>query len=214
MKIKPIVYGIVVISVFFGIILGFQAAGVWSTSGKVDNSGKAIQPSASDPTSIKGWMTLEQVVNTYNVPLSDILTQFDLPITTPITTAVKDLESDTFDTSALIAWLQNQTLPIDIPTATLEPLISTTVIPQVATEIQEVLTPVATEHLAPDRLITGKTTFQELLDWGVTKEAIQNVVGEPITDYNLIIKDYAVGKGLAFSDIKTKLQTEIDALQK
>lgn len=212
MKIKPIVYGIVVISVFFGIILGFQAAGVWSTSGKVDPSGKAIQPSASDPTSIKGWMTLDQIVTTYHVPLADILTQFDLPVTTPITTAVKDLESDTFETSALIAWLQSRSLQIDVPTATLEAIITTPAIPQVATEISEAITPLATEHLAPDRTITGKTTFQELLDWGVSNEAIQTIVEEPITDYSLIIKDYAVGKGLAFSDIKTKLQTLIDAL--
>ena len=60
MKIKPVVYGIVVITVFFGVILGFQAAGVWSTSGKVDSSGKSIQPSAADPSTIKGWMTFER----------------------------------------------------------------------------------------------------------------------------------------------------------
>lgn len=210
MKIKPIVYGIIVITAFFGIILGFQAAGVWSTSGKVDPSGKAIQPSVSDPTSIKGWMTLEQIVATYKVPLAEILTQFNLPATTPITTAVKDLESDTFDTSALIAWLQSRTLPIEVPSATLEPIITTSATPQVATEIIEAITPAATEHLAPDRTITGKTTFQELLDWGVTTETLQNVLGEPITDYNLIIKDYAVSKGLAFSDLKTLLQTEVD----
>jgi len=210
MKIKPIVYGIVVITVFFGIILGFQTAGVWSTSGKVDTSGKAIQPSASDPTSIKGWMTLEQIVTTYNVPLADILAQFDLPGTTPITTAVKDLESDTFDTSALIAWLQSRTVPMDVPTATLEPTMATPLPTLGATEISETITPLPTEHLAPDRTITGKTTFQELLDWGVTNEAIQNIVGEQLADYNLIIKDYAVGKGLAFSDIKTLLQMEVD----
>jgi hypothetical protein len=210
MKIKPIVYGAIVISVFFGIILGFQAAGVWSTSGKVDPSGKAIQPSSADPTSIKGWMTLEQIVTTFNVPLSDILAQFNLPSTTPITTAVKDLESDTFDTSALIAWLQSRTLPADVPTATLEPNVATPVTTQVATEIPETVTSAATEHLAPDRTITGKTTFQELLDWGVTNEALQTIVGEPITDCNTVIKDYAVGKGLAFSDIKTLLQIEVD----
>lgn len=210
MKIKPIVYGIVVILVFFGVILGFQAAGIWSTSGKVDASGKAIQPLASDPTSIKGWMTLEQIVATYNVPLADILTHFNLPITTTITTAVKDLESDTFDTSALIAWLQSRTVPIDYPTTTLEPINTAPAITQVSTEIPQFVTPSATEHLAPDRTITGKTTFQELLEWGVTNEAIENVVGEPIADYNLIIKDYTVGRGLAFSDIKTQLQLEID----
>lgn len=213
MKIKPIVYGIVVIAVFFGVILGFQAAGVWSTSGKVDNSGKAIQPSAEDPSTIKGWMTLEQVVTTYNVPLTDILTQFNLPETTPITTAVKDLESDTFETSALIAWLQSRIVATGATSSTEEPIITITVIPQEETESIEVATPAATEHLAPERTLTGKTTFQELLDWGVTSEAIQNSIGEQITDYSLIIKDYAVAKGLAFSDIKSLLQIEVDKLK-
>lgn len=39
MRIHPILYGILVVSVFLGIILGFQAAGVWSISGKVGADG-------------------------------------------------------------------------------------------------------------------------------------------------------------------------------
>jgi hypothetical protein len=103
MKINPIAYGFIVLIVFFGIILGFQSAGIWSTSGKVDSSGKAIQPSGTDPSTIKGWMTLDQIGNTYNIPLEEILAQFNLPAETPATTALKDLESDTFDTSPLAA---------------------------------------------------------------------------------------------------------------
>ncbi|MBA4384635.1 MAG: hypothetical protein C0410_07855 [Anaerolinea sp.] len=214
MKINPIVYGIVVITVFFGIIFGFQAAGVWSTSGKVDSSGKAIQPSVSDPGTIKGWMTLEQVVTTYDVTLDEILTQFNLPVTTPITTAVKDLESDTFDTSALIDWLESRNLPNVDPTATLESIVTTPLPTLFATEILETATPLATEHLAPDRTITGKTTFQELLDWGVTMEVIQKTFGGEKPEPGLIIKDYVVEKGLEFSEIKTILQSEIDILAK
>jgi hypothetical protein len=135
-------------------------------------------------------------------------------MTTPITTAVKDLESDTFDTSALITWLQNRTLPVNDPTAFLKPIITIPVTTQVATEIPEAVTPVATEHLAPDRTITGKTTFQELLDCGVTNESTQTIVDEPITEYTMIIKDYSVRKGFTFSDIKTILQTEVDDLPK
>jgi hypothetical protein len=210
MKIKPIVYGLVVITVFFGIILGFQTAGIWSTSGKVDSSGKAIQPSSTDLTTIKGWMTLDQIVTTFNVPLTDILIQFNLPITTPITTALKDLESDTFDTSALIAWLQNRTLPNVVATVIVEPIITTPVPTQVATEISVTVTQTATDHIAPDRTITGKTTFQELLDWGVPIESIQSILGGTLTDPGLIIKDYVTAYGLAFSDIKTQLQIEVD----
>ncbi len=40
MRINPIIYGVLVLVVFFGIILGFQAAGIWSISGKVTASGE------------------------------------------------------------------------------------------------------------------------------------------------------------------------------
>jgi hypothetical protein len=111
MKINPFVYGVIVLVVFLGVIFGFQAAGVWSTSGKVDTSGKALQPSAADVDTIKGWMTLEQVSTTFGVPVAEILTAFDLPADTSASTALKDLESDTLDIPTLRIWLQNQPPP-------------------------------------------------------------------------------------------------------
>ena len=111
MKINPFVYGTVVLVIFLGVILGFQGAGVWSTSGKVDGSGKGIQPSAADVNTIKGWMTLEQVSTTFNVPVTEILSAFKLPADTPPSTAMKDLESDTFDITGLRTWLQNRQQP-------------------------------------------------------------------------------------------------------
>jgi hypothetical protein len=108
MKINPFVYGVIVVSVFLGIIGGFQIAGVWSTSGKVSGSGERVQPSAADVNSIKGWMTLEQVSTTFNIPVADILSAFHLPADTPAATALKDLESAAFDIPALRTWLQEQ----------------------------------------------------------------------------------------------------------
>ena len=111
MKINPFVYGAVVLVIFLGVIFGFQGAGVWSTSGKVDVSGKGIQPSAADVNTIKGWMTLEQVSTTFNAPVAEILSAFNLPADTPSSTALKDLESDTFDITGLRTWLQNRQQP-------------------------------------------------------------------------------------------------------
>jgi hypothetical protein len=106
MKINPLVYGVLVVGVFLGVIFGFQQAGVWSTSGKVDGAGKAIQPSAVDVNTIKGWMTLEQVSATFGIPVSDILSKFNLPSDTAASTPLKDLESATFDIVSLRSWLQ------------------------------------------------------------------------------------------------------------
>jgi hypothetical protein len=108
MKINPFVYGLIVLLVFLGIIVGFQQAGVWSTSGKVDGAGQPVQPSSGDVTSIKGWMTLGQVSATFNIPIADILIAFDLPADTPKDTALKDLESDAFDIPTLRTWLEDQ----------------------------------------------------------------------------------------------------------
>ena len=105
MKINPFVYGAIVLVVFLGVIFGFQQAGAWSISGKVDTTGQTIQPSAADVNTIKGWMTLEQVSTAFNVPVADILSAFNLPADTPASTAMKDLESDTFDIISLRAWL-------------------------------------------------------------------------------------------------------------
>ncbi len=35
MRINPFIYGVFVLVVFMGTILGFQAAGIWSVSGKI-----------------------------------------------------------------------------------------------------------------------------------------------------------------------------------
>jgi hypothetical protein len=108
MKINPFVYGLVVVLVFLGIIIGFQQTGIWSTSGKVSSSGQQIQPSAEDVNTIKGWMTLEQVSTTFSVPVAEILSAFNLNANTPATTVLKDLESDSFDIPSLRIWLQER----------------------------------------------------------------------------------------------------------
>jgi hypothetical protein len=105
MRIHPFIYGVLVLAVFLGTIFGFQAAGFWSVSGKLTADGEAVQPSAVDVNTIKGWMTLEQITASYDVPLAEILEQFDLPRGTPATTAIKDLESDLFFVTELRAWL-------------------------------------------------------------------------------------------------------------
>lgn len=106
MKINPILYGVVVLVLFLGVIVAFQSAGVWSVSGKVDAGGGRIEPSAADTSTIKGWMTLQQVSEAYDVPLEEILAEFGLPSDTPPATALKELESNTFDLPQFRTWLQ------------------------------------------------------------------------------------------------------------
>jgi hypothetical protein len=222
MRVHPIVFSVLVISIFLGVIVGFQSAGVWSVSGKVSTEGKAIQPSSADPNTLKGWMTLEQVVATYNVPLEVLISHFNLPAATAPTTAIKDLESETFDTTALKEWLLERMNAGSAPGIEAEPTISPalkeTATAQPDSELNQLpatnileSTQVPTEHAAPVRTVTGKTTIQDLLDWGVSIEAIQNILGGDRPTNTSVIKDIVASKGLDFPTIKAKLQAEIDS---
>ncbi|MCE1253072.1 MAG: hypothetical protein LWX83_05925 [Anaerolineae bacterium] len=108
MKIKPIIFGVLVLVVFFGTILTFQSLGIWSVTGKVSSSGSAVLPVAGDVNSIKGWMSLEQVSAGFNVPVVEILEAFGLPADTSPSTAIKDLENEQFSVSNLRTWLENR----------------------------------------------------------------------------------------------------------
>jgi hypothetical protein len=73
--------------------------------------GETIQPSSLDVNSIKGWMTLEQVSTSFNVPVPEILSAFSIPTNPPNSTALKDLESDQFEIPALRSWLEERAGP-------------------------------------------------------------------------------------------------------
>jgi hypothetical protein len=209
MRINPLVYGVLVLIVFVGTILGFQAAGVWSVSGKISSNGDQVQPVAGDVDTIKGWMTLEQISTTYDVPLADILNQFELPSNTAPTTAIKDLETDLFSVTNLRTWLQSRIQPGETPqiiSSTAAPIQQITSTPAVSA----LVTPAPTEHVVSDRTVTGKTTFHDLLDWGVPQDAIQKVIGSDLPETSMVVKDFITGKGMEFPTVKSQLQSLVD----
>ena len=64
------------------------------------------------------------------------------------------------------------------------------------------------------RLIKGKTTFGELLAWGVPQETVESILGMPLPAgaAGLKIKDFCSTNGLDFETIKTELQVEVEKL--
>ena len=60
--------------------------------------------------------------------------------------------------------------------------------------------------------IKGKTTFGELIAWGLTKELIEGIIGLPMPDPAMSIKDFASANGLDMETIKAALQAEVDKL--
>lgn len=61
-----------------------------------------------------------------------------------------------------------------------------------------------------DRQVRGKTTFKELLDWGLTKGEVEGVISGDMPDTATTIKDYCTEKSIEFSGIKVELQAIID----
>jgi hypothetical protein len=76
--------------------------------------------------------------------------------------------------------------------------------------VQVTPTPATTVHAPTTKTVAGSTTFQNLLDWGVSREAIEKVLGGSMPAASTVIKDYASGKGVEFSTLKTPLQAEVD----
>jgi hypothetical protein len=63
-------------------------------------------------------------------------------------------------------------------------------------------------------VIKGKTVFGDLVAWGLSKEAIEDIIGAPMPDPAMKVKDYATANGLDFETLKTQLQLEIDQVRK
>ena len=65
-----------------------------------------------------------------------------------------------------------------------------------------------------ERLVKGKTTFGELVNWGLSKAAIEQILGMSMADIpSTALKDFCSANNLNFETIKTALQAEVDKLK-
>jgi hypothetical protein len=82
------------------------------------------------------------------------------------------------------------------------------VLPEPSGETDEPAEPEATEEVEP--LVKGATTFQQVLDAGITKAEIEDIIGSVMPATNTPIKDYCLEKGLSFSEVKDKLNALVE----
>lgn len=61
-----------------------------------------------------------------------------------------------------------------------------------------------------ETLVKGKTTFREIMDWGVSKEEIEQVIGTGMPNATFTVRDFCVQQGMEFAPIKEALQKVID----
>ena len=111
-------------------------------------------------------------------------------------------------TEVQITYLEAHTVPnppVDVKPAQATPL------PTVAPEEQPTSQPETKSEGSSDFMVKGKTTFGELLEWGVTREAVEKVLGMSMPDAaGMTIKDFCTNNGLSFETIKPALQAEVD----
>jgi hypothetical protein len=71
----------------------------------------------------------------------------------------------------------------------------------------------ASSSSSEDYAVKGKTIFGDLIRWGIPKETIEQIIGAPMPDPAMKVKDYASANGLDFETIRTALQTEVDKVK-
>jgi hypothetical protein len=69
-----------------------------------------------------------------------------------------------------------------------------------------------TETDSTDRTLKGKTTFQEVLDWGIPQATLEAIIGGQMASPLTKVKDYCSEQGLNFEEIRPALQVEIDKI--
>jgi hypothetical protein len=141
MRVRPILFGIIVVAVFLAPVVVAQATGTWATTGRPavagetqGGSGEAGEgPGEAEgagggegnggqgagggqggqvaPGDVRGWMTLAQVAEANDIPVAEILAAFGLPAATDPATELRDLETETFSVSALRDWLAQRGAP-------------------------------------------------------------------------------------------------------
>jgi hypothetical protein len=79
---------ILVLAALLGSYLVAQATGFWAVSGKAMLDLENLTSSAD----IRGWMTLEQVIQGFGIPQAELYAALAIPAGLPASTALKDLE--------------------------------------------------------------------------------------------------------------------------
>lgn len=104
------------------------------------------------------------------------------------------------------AWLEAHIIPAD---GAIAPVEEATAQPQVESA--------PTEHTPAEAelyVIKGKTTFGDLIAWGVSQEVIEQLIGGAMPDPAMTVKNYATEKSLNFETLKPALQAEVDKVKK
>ena len=242
MKLKSNVLAIAVLAILFGGILLSSSLGWWQTESSKEAATFTEGEFAGmpNPADIRGSYTFGDVQANFGVPAEVLAQAFQVETTDAAAFPVKELEAQyeenaveigtasvrlfvalytglpydlTAETSYLpesaVQILQTRELTVEQNDYLANHTVALDALPAVEAVVETA--PAAEEEVA-DTFIKGKTTFAEVLSWGVTQEQIEAVLGLPMPSENLtVIKDFVVENGLDFETVKSELQAVVDA---
>lgn len=188
----------------------------------------------SDPGDIRGSYTLEDINSAFNVPVDAMVKAFALmDIANPKDFKLKQLEetyhfdgdievgTDSFRLFVAlylgIPYTPEETTRLLRPAySLLKDMVSqengifiSSILVDAADGLTEAvdIEPTHIEDSSKDVSleITGKTTFNDVLNLGLSKATIENILGSLPTDLNMTIRDYSSEKEIGFSDVKAQL---------
>ncbi len=146
MRLNPFLMPLLVIGLLFGTVAGAQALGQWSISGRT-----SVNLEQLAPADLKGWMTLQQVMDGVDIAQPELYALMAIPADIPPATALKDLEPIVpgFEVSVLrerlAAWQSGAPVPAaeTLPAADTLPAAASTpaVNPAPAATLELVVTP-------------------------------------------------------------------------
>lgn len=235
---KPL--AVIVLVLMFGGIAFSSAMGWWATESTKEPATYTEGEFAgqANPADIRGSYTFGDIANSFDVTPEVLARAFGVASDDPAAFPVKELEAIYLEsgyeigTSSVRMFVAFYTgLPYDLSA-------EATFLPRAATDIlltKGNLTPEQIAHLdahtvdvilpagetvpaetetAPeetsDYTVKGKTTFGELIAWGVPQEIIEQLIGGAMPDPAITVKDHAAANGLDFETLKIALQAEVD----
>ena len=112
-RIPVLVYVAGLLLVGGSVVVGGQLLGSWQTSGRTTAAGDKVEATGTDPSEVKGWMSLASVIDAFDVDQAALYERFGIPAGTPTSTALKDLEgiAPGFTVTDLRDWLADQMVP-------------------------------------------------------------------------------------------------------
>lgn len=239
MKIKSFAMGIIILLVIFGGIGATIATDLWTTTTdkKPAKFTSGEFEGEYNPADIRGSYTFLDVSKAFEIDLKVLYKAFGIPQDTDGTKIkTKDLETLYSETGIEIG---NESVQIFVALYKNLPItLDETVLPSEAAKLilleNNSLNAEQTDYLEThsvdvetikdldaiedaiddstgddENVVNGSTTFQKVLDAGVTKEQIEEILDAPMPPTNQTVKDYCNENGLSFSEIKEKLNALI-----